>query len=88
MKLTRIEDIPTFQDGVLEINPPGDPKIDVALSAPKPGIFSKTYEDLVDKALRDAHQKAIRRVGVLIADSPGLKEFELIRVGSRVAFLK
>jgi hypothetical protein len=55
---------------------------EVALSAPRPGIFSTTYENLVDSALRDAHQKSIRRVGVLLTDMPQLKESRLIRVSS------
>lgn len=81
-KLTKLTDIPVFQDTVLELNPVNDPKSTIELSAPKPGIFSKTYENLVDLALKDAHQKAVRRVKVLLSDMPQFSDFKLSQVTS------
>lgn len=81
-KLTKIDDIPVFQDAILELNPANDPRAQVELSAPKPGIFSKTYENLVDLALKDAHQKAIRRAKVLLSDMPQFSEIKLNQVTS------
>lgn len=81
-KLARLSDIPAFQDAVLELNPATDPKRVVSLSAPRPGIFSKTYERLVDLALRNAHEKAVRRVKVLLEDMPQFSQFLLSKVMS------
>ena len=81
-KLSKLSDIPQFQDAILELNPINDPKREIALSAPRPGIFSKTYEGLVDSALKDAHRKAVRRVKVLLDDMPQFTQFALTRVMS------
>lgn len=81
-KLGRIDDIPAFQDAILELTPSDNPRRAVSLSAPKPGIFSKTYETLVDLALKNAHQKAVRRVRVLLEDMPQVTEFHLSKVSS------
>ncbi len=80
-KLTRFAEVPNFQDRILEMNTDNE-KVVIGLSEPRPGIFSKTYENLVDSALKDAHQKAIRRVKVLLSDMPQLSEFRLSKVGS------
>lgn len=81
-KLAKLSEIPMFQDRILELNLANDPKSQIDLSAPKPGIFSKTYENLVDLALKDAHQKAVRRAKVLLSDMPQFSTFKLNQVTS------
>lgn len=83
-KLGNLNDIPEFQDTVLDLNPQGERRVEIALSAPKPGIFSKTYESLVDKALKDAHQKAVRRAKVLLEDMPQFTNVRLNKVTSTI----
>jgi uncharacterized protein YggE len=81
-KLSDISQLARFQDEILELNPAGNPRERVDLSAPRPGIFSKTYEALVDTALKDAHQKAMRRAKVLLEDMPQFTNVRLTKVNS------
>jgi hypothetical protein len=76
-KLAKLDRLAEVQDALLSLNASvpelrvNEPRESVALDRPVPAVFETTYEALQDRALRKAHETAVRQVRVLLESQPG-----------------
>ncbi len=87
-KLNNLQLLAELQDALLSLNTPTLPlsainveRIALTLSQPVPGVLAETWDAMGDRALKRAHENALRQVNVL---SEGMKnpKVELMKVST------